>query len=160
MFRISFVCTGNICRSPMGEVVFRALAARAGLGDHVEVTSSGVHGCHAGEGADPRAVRALAAAGYDGSRHRSSRLSDTELRECDLLIAMDRGHQQEMLSRGASPERVRLLTEYDPAQPNDPDVFDPYYADDAAFETVLAQVERSCVALLAELQASAAIPQP
>ena len=152
-FRLSFVCTGNICRSPMGEVIFRELAARAGAGDRFEVMSSGTHGYHVGEGADPRTVAALAAAGYDGSRHRASQLSEGEVNEYDLLIALDRGHEAILLRRGVAPDRIALLTDFDPEKPSDPDVFDPYYSDERAFARVLAQVERSCAALLDELSA-------
>jgi len=149
--RISFVCTGNICRSPMGEVVFRALAAAAGVGERFAVTSRGTHGHHVGDGADPRALSALAASGYDGSAHRVAQLSDDDIAGNGLLIALDRGHERIMLERGASAERVRLLTGFDPELPVDPDVFDPYFSDERAFADVLGQVERSCRALLDEL---------
>lgn len=150
-FRISFVCTGNICRSPMGEAIFSELAERAGLAEQFEVRSSGTHGYHVGEGADPRTIEALAAAGYDGTAHRASQLSDTEVDSYDLLIAMDRGHERILRERGVAPERIRLLTDFDP------DVFDPYYSDGRAFERVLAQVERSCTVLLESLAAPTAL---
>lgn len=51
MYRVCFVCTGNICRSPMAESVFRSLVADAGLADLVEVDSAGTGGWH--EGATP-----------------------------------------------------------------------------------------------------------
>lgn len=151
LLRVSFVCTGNICRSPMGEVVFREMADRAGLAGRFAVTSRGTHDYHVGEGADPRTVAALATAGYDGRAHRAARLSDGDIATNDLLVALDRGHERIMRSRGAVPERLTLLTAYDPERPEDPDVFDPYYSDDRAFERVLEQVERSCAALLEAL---------
>jgi len=150
-FRISFVCTGNICRSPMGEAVFRALAEQAGYGERFSVSSRGTHGYHVGDGADPRTIEALRIAGYDGTTHRAAQLSDADIADHELLIALDRGHQQILLQRGAIPDRVVLLSAFDPERPTDPDVFDPYYSDDRAFTDVLAQVERSCRALLAEL---------
>ena len=152
-FRISFVCTGNICRSPMGEVIFRDLAERAGVGERFEVMSSGTHDYHIGKGADPRTVSTLHDHGYNGRNHRASQLSTDEVDNYDLLIAMDRDHEAILLSRGVAPERIRLMTEFDPEHPNDPDVFDPYYSDEQAFEIVLAQVERSCTVLLDELSA-------
>lgn len=150
-FRISFVCTGNICRSPMGEVVFRELAERAGQADRFTVMSSGTHDYHIGKGADPRTVSTLRDAGYNGSSHRASQLSNEEVDNYDLFIAMDRGHEAILLSRGIAPERIRLMTDFDPEHPSDPDVFDPYYSDEQAFEMVLAQVARSCAVLLDEL---------
>lgn len=148
LLRISFVCTGNICRSPMGDVVFRAMAERAGLGDRFAVTSRGTHGYHVGDGADPRTVAALAAAGYDGRAHRAAQVSPADIAGNDLLVALDRGHERRLRALGAEPGRLALLTAFDPEAPADPDVFDPYYSDERAFARVLEQIERSCAALL------------
>ena len=62
MYRICFVCTGNICRSPMAEVVCRAQLAERGLGERVSVDSAGTGDWHVGQPADPRTVAALSAA--------------------------------------------------------------------------------------------------
>ncbi|RGE20668.1 low molecular weight phosphotyrosine protein phosphatase [Leucobacter sp. wl10] len=119
-FRIGFVCSGNICRSPMGEVIFRALAEREGLGDRFLATSRGTHGYHVGDGADPRTLAALAAAGYDGGRHRAREVTDADIAGHDLLIALDRGHERHLRGRGADPDRLSLLTAVDPERPADP----------------------------------------
>lgn len=144
----------------MGEVIFRTLAERAGLAERFEVMSSGTHGYHIGKGADPRTVSTLRGAGYNGTKHRASQLSADEVNNYDLLIAMDRGHEAILLRRGVAPERIRLMTNFDPERPSDPDVFDPYYSDEQAFETVLAQVERSCAVLLDELTREQVPKQP
>ncbi|QZY50815.1 low molecular weight protein-tyrosine-phosphatase [Leucobacter tenebrionis] len=150
-FHVSFVCSGNICRSPMGEVIFRAMAEQAGVAERFVVTSRGTHGYHVGEPADPRTLTALAAAGYDGSAHRAAQVSPADIADHDLLIALDRGHERRLRELGADPERLSLLTVHDPARPGDPDVFDPYYSDQHAFHQVLEQIERSCTALLEHL---------
>ena len=150
-FRISFVCTGNICRSPMGEVIFRALAERSGVAERFLVSSRGTQGYHVGEPADPRTVVALAAAGYDGAAHRAAQVSPAEVADHDLLIALDRGHERHLRRLGADPQRLSLLTAFDPDRPAEPDVFDPYYSEQRAFDEVLAQVERSSTALLDDL---------
>ena len=56
MYKVLFVCTGNICRSPTAEGVFRQKAEHAGLGDVISVDSAGISGWHAGEPPDARAV--------------------------------------------------------------------------------------------------------
>ncbi|QIM17285.1 low molecular weight phosphotyrosine protein phosphatase [Leucobacter insecticola] len=150
---MSFVCTGNICRSPMGEVVFRRMVEEAAIGEHFVITSRGMGDWHVGNQADPRTITALARRGYDGEPHRAAQLSDADIAGHELLIALDRGHEALMRERGADPERVVLLTNFDPERPEDPDVFDPYWSDDDAFDRVLAQVERSCAALLHDLRA-------
>lgn len=154
--RIGFVCSGNICRSPMGEVIFRDLAERRGIGERFAVSSRGTNGYHVGDPADPRTLVALEAAGYDGSAHRAARLSPADISESDLLVALAREHEREMLRLGAAPERVVLLSAHDPSRPVEPDVFDPYYSDQRAFHEVLQQVERSCAALLDHLAAQPA----
>ncbi len=58
MIRILFVCTGNICRSPTAEGVFRALVEGQGLGDRIVVDSAGTGAWHVGEAPDPRAQEA------------------------------------------------------------------------------------------------------
>src|SRR5690606_13734449 len=70
-FVVSFVCTGNICRSPMGEVILRDLLEREGLADRVAVVSAGTGDWHVGGPADPRAVSTLKQYGLDGERHRA-----------------------------------------------------------------------------------------
>ena len=73
LFRICFVCTGNICRSPMAEAIFRSLITRGGYAGRVSVASAATGDWHVGEPADPRTISALAAHGYDASRHRARR---------------------------------------------------------------------------------------
>ena len=56
-YRVGLVCLGNICRSPMAEVVLRAAVDAHGLGHRVEVSSCGTGDWHLGEPMDPRAAR-------------------------------------------------------------------------------------------------------
>lgn len=136
----------------MGEVIFRELAERAGVGEHFIVTSRGTGDWHEGDPADGRTRVSLASANYDGAAHRARQVDAADIAEHDLLIALDRGHETYLLRNGAEPTRVRLLTSFDPEQPSDPDVFDPYHSDSRAFDEVRDQVERSCVQLLQVLR--------
>jgi len=154
-YRVCFVCTGNICRSPMAEVVFRALVERAGRGDAIEVDSAGTGHWHVGDGADPRALRTLADAGYDGRTHRARQFDPAWFAERDLVVALDAGHLR-ALRRLRDAARVsteiRLLRSFDPASDGDLDVADPYYGDTPGFREVLDQVERACEGLLAHVE--------
>src|SRR5690242_17395310 len=86
-YRLCFVCSGNICRSPMAAAVMRQLLDDEGLGDVVEVDSAGTGAWHEGERADVRALAALRDGGYDGSAHRAQGFGDDWLDERDLVLA-------------------------------------------------------------------------
>ena len=87
-YRIAFVCLGNICRSPMADVVLTELVDDAGLATKVEVSSCGTGTWHLGEPMDPRAAVQLLAEGYDASAHRAKKFEPDWL-EQDLVLAMD-----------------------------------------------------------------------
>ncbi|GAA4291771.1 low molecular weight protein-tyrosine-phosphatase [Actinokineospora soli] len=140
---VCFVCTGNICRSPMAALVFGEHLRRAGL-DHVRVTSAGTGGWHVGDAADPRTQKVLARHGYP-TAHTAAQLDDDHL-DADLLVALDQGHAR-ALRKLVGPDRVRLLREFDPAA-DDLDVPDPYYGGAEGFDEVMAMVEAACPGLL------------
>jgi protein-tyrosine phosphatase len=143
---IVFVCTGNICRSPIAEKVFVHELERAGLADRVKVTSAGTTGWHAGGPADERASALLRAGGYADAH--AARLIDAEQLGADLLVALDQEHRRSLRSMVPEPERVRLLRSFDPDAPAGAEVPDPYYADDEAFAAVLAMVRAAMPGLV------------
>lgn len=147
---ICFVCTGNICRSPMAEMVLREHLRREGLQERVKVTSSGTGGWHVGDGADYRAAAVLAEHGYP-NRHTAAQVGTAHL-GADLLIALDGGHQRalhKLVKRtGGDPERIRMLRSFDPAASGDLDVPDPYYGGDGGFTRVLRMIEAAMPGLL------------
>ncbi|MFI2632037.1 low molecular weight protein-tyrosine-phosphatase [Streptomyces collinus] len=153
-YRVCFVCTGNICRSPMAEIVFRARVAEAGLDELVEVDSAGTGGWHEGDGADPRTVAVLEDNGYAGG-HTARQFQPSWFSRLDLVIALDSGHLG-ALRRLAPTEqdarKVRLLRSYDPAAGDDLDVPDPYYGGTDGFEECLEMAEAASTGLLAAVR--------
>ncbi|CAN5850196.1 low molecular weight protein-tyrosine-phosphatase [soil metagenome] len=147
---VCFVCTGNICRSPMAEMVFREFLRREGLEGRVQVTSAGTGSWHAGDAADYRASTVLANHGYP-CKHTAAQVNADHLR-ADLLIALDAGHHRELhrLVRrsGGDPSRIRMLRSFDPDSKADLDVADPYYGDDSGFTRVLGVIEASMPGLV------------
>ncbi|MES4902351.1 MULTISPECIES: low molecular weight protein-tyrosine-phosphatase [unclassified Streptomyces] len=153
-YRVCFVCTGNICRSPMAESVFRAHAEEAGLDGLVEVDSAGTGPWHEGDGADHRTVSVLTAHGYEQS-HIARQFQPAWFSTLDLVIALDSGHLRELRALAPTPEdaaKVRLLRDYDPdANPDGfggPDVPDPYFGGTDDFEACLEMIEAASEGLL------------
>jgi protein-tyrosine phosphatase len=153
-YRVCFVCTGNICRSPMAESVFRARVAEAGLEDRVEAASAGTGGWHEGDPADPRTVSVLEEHGYAGE-HVARQFQPSWFARLDLVIALDSGHLKALRRLAPTEEdalKVRLLRSYDPAAGDDLDVPDPYYGHRDGFEECLDMVETASTGLLAAVR--------
>jgi protein-tyrosine phosphatase len=152
--RLLFVCTGNICRSPVAEGVFRRLADQAGLSQRVTVDSAGTGDWHLGEPPDERAQAAAWRRGIDISGLRARRLAASDFRRFDLLIAMDRGHLRTLERAAPTGARAELRLFLDTApELGTAEVPDPYYDDEPAFESMLDLIEAGCRGLLASLRA-------
>jgi protein-tyrosine phosphatase len=157
-YRVCFVCSGNICRSPTAEAVLRRQLVEAGLDGDVVVDSAGLGDWHVGEGADHRSAAALRQRGYPAWVHRARQFRAADFAGRDLVVALDAGHERglRMLAPTAADRaKVRLLRSYDPAAAGrgELDVPDPYYGGPDGFEHVLELVEAACRGLLAEVRA-------
>ena len=152
--RVTAVCSGNICRSPIAEIVLRSHLERAGLGHAVVVDSAGIGAWHVGDRADPRALAALRRHGYDGSAHRAAQITRSWIGADgapDLLLAMDATHLRD-LARLAPDTPARLIRAFDP-DAVDLDVPDPYYGADDGFDDVLAMIESAAPGVVADIRA-------
>lgn len=149
-YQVVFVCTGNICRSPMADIIFRDHLANTDLAQRVEVSSCGTGGWHIGDKADHRALQELQEAGYDGSRHRARQVDSSD-EHADLLIALDRGHRRTLVERGIEADKIRLLKEFSPTPLDEEalDVADPYYGTAQDFRIARQEIEDCIPALLA-----------
>jgi protein-tyrosine phosphatase len=153
-FRVAFVCSGNICRSPTAEAVLRHLVAERGLSDQISVQSYGVGPWHVGQPIDPRARQALRARGLDLPQHIARMIDADDIAALDLIVAIDRSHEQDLQRLAYTVQdaaKVRLLRSYDPEVGPDPDIPDPYYGGSDGFERVLDMVEAGCRGLLDEV---------
>jgi protein-tyrosine phosphatase len=149
---VLFVCTGNICRSPTAEAVFRKLVADAGMSQAVIADSAGTHGYHIGEPPDARAQASAADRGYDLSTLRARRVERSDFQRFDLIVAMDQGHFT-ILSRMAEPSaahKLKLMMSY-ARDFREKDVPDPYYGGAQDFERVLDMLEDAARGLLDSL---------
>jgi protein-tyrosine phosphatase len=149
--RILFVCSGNICRSPLAEAMFKSLLDEAGLASRFIVDSAGTHGYHEGDPADPRTRQT-------GRKHGlrvdsiARPVVDADFDRFDLIVAMDRGHRRELMARAGTGRavRIRLMREFD-AGADRQDVPDPYYGGEAGFEAMYAILRPACRGLLESL---------
>jgi protein-tyrosine phosphatase len=153
--RVLFVCTGNICRSPLAEAVFKDLVQKRGLERRYEIDSAGTHGYHEGDPADPRTIRV-------GTKHGllvdsiARELRDDDFIRFDVLVAMDRGHVREMRDRcpKALQSKVLLMPDYGPERALK-DVPDPYYGGFDGFEQVYRILVGCSLGLLDALESAA-----
>ena len=149
-YRVAFICSGNICRSPSADVVLAHLVAEAGLAGCVEVVSGGMGDWHIGNPMDVRSAIALSGRGYDAARHRAQQVQAGWFERDDVLLAMDESHRRDLLHLGGG-DRVRLFGDFDPETPG-VEVPDPYYGGTDGFEEVLDMIERTCRALVPQIK--------
>ncbi|WP_236681847.1 low molecular weight protein-tyrosine-phosphatase [Bifidobacterium actinocoloniiforme] len=148
------VCTGNICRSPMAEIILRKFFQDRGADpDRVRVESSGVSDEEFGNPIDRRAQKVLKERGYDlPDDHFAHRISREEAERSDLLLPMTADHMRALL-RILPPDKrpaVHLYRSFDPDLPqprpgheSDLDLVDPWYGGPQDFELAIDQIERT-----------------
>ncbi len=156
-FHVMFVCSGNICRSPMGEAVLSRLVSEAGLSDAVLVSSSGTGDWHVGEQADPRTIEVLAQHGYDGSAHRAREFDAASFDELDLVLASDETHVRTLQHLAGSPHhrsKIRLTREFDPeaVAAGTLETRDPWYGEEEHFQRCFEEVEAACHGVLDDVR--------
>ena len=156
-YRICCVCLGNICRSPLAEVVLRRQVAEAGLAGKVMVDSAGTGDWHVGGPMDGKARTELARNGYDGAAHRARQFDRSWLSERDLILAMDSANLRDLraLAPAADADRIRLFGEI--AGLGGQDVPDPYSGTAADFARVLNLLETGMARLVAQLRTVAGV---
>jgi protein-tyrosine-phosphatase len=151
--QVATICTGNICRSPMAEVLLKHLVEEdAVLRGLVDVTSAGTARWHVGDPMDTRARGALDRAGYHLPGTRGVYADSDFLDRQDLILVMTREHRHDVNERlrRHTPDVIlwRDLFEVTP----DLDLADPYYGDDTEFDECLATLASGAPALTSLLR--------
>ena len=150
---VLFVCTGNICRSPTAEGVFRNLVQRAEPEEQILIESAGTISFHTGEAPDSRTQECARKRSIDLSNLRARQINAQDFDTADFLIALDRSHLEAMQEQ--APEdctaTICLLMDYAP-QSDVEDVPDPYYSGPGGFEEVLDMIEDAVTGLLQEIR--------
>ena len=153
MINVLFVCLGNICRSPSGEGVFKALVKQEGLEESFFIDSAGTSAYHIGEPADRR-MRKHASRRDVQLNSRSRQFRRDDFKNFDYILAMDGSNYRDIIfldRSGEHQEKVSLMTDFSTAH-KDMDIPDPYFGGAAGFEDVLDILEESCRGLLDTLK--------
>ena len=153
MISVLFVCTGNICRSPTAEGVFRNMVQAAGLAGKIAVDSAGTIASHAGEPPDARAQQTAMERGVDLSLQQARQLTGSDFVSFDYLVALDTSHLIRLreLCPDGEDHRIRTLMEFAPRYRVD-DVPDPYFGATGGFDRVFDMVEAGAAGLLEEIR--------
>lgn len=140
VFRVLFVCLGNICRSVAAEHTFNAAVLAAGLSDHVESDSCGTAAYHLGEKPDSRMLDALARAGFVYNGHRGRQFSRKDFAAFDLIVPQDDTNYEDVIAQASTPEEMAKVVPMSAWFPDDcplHEVPDPYYGGMKGFDEVV-----------------------
>jgi protein-tyrosine phosphatase len=151
---VLFVCTGNICRSPIVEGVFRTLVERERLSGKITADSAGTGDYQLGQPPDPRAVRAALRRGYELPARVARQVSEDDFRRFDWILAMDRHNLETLLALRPCEYsgHLGLFLDFAPEQ-GVREVPDPYQGKASDFDRVIELAERAAVPLLAAIRA-------
>ena len=142
---ILVVCVGNICRSPMAEVLLRiALQGRDGF----TVESAGL-GAMVGHPADDYTIELMENMGEDVSTHRARQIHPDMVRQADLVLVMEAGHKRAIDTADPTARgKVHRLGEW-----QDRDIDDPYRQPKAAFADALKEIQEGVASWVEKIRA-------
>lgn len=164
--RVLFVCTANVCRSPLAEALLRHRLHERGMQRRVAVASAGTRVGQPGRRPDPRVAQLCAQAGVSLRGLRARPVSQRALARSDILLLMEPQHLDDLVAQGVAENilvRARLLGSYLPpgySAQADSAIPDPYFADRDGFMSVYAQIDAAVLQLVESLLRPAPGPGP
>ena len=149
MHRILFVCLGNICRSPMAEMILKDMVRQRGLDGEFEIASCATSTEEIGNPVYPPARAELARRGVKCEHRAARQLTKADYEKYDLLIGMDENNIRNMKRMlGGDPKgKIRKMMEF---AGSFADVADPWYT--GGFDVTYRDIQKACEGLLKELQ--------
>jgi len=144
MYNILFVCYGNICRSPMAEMIFKDLIYKNNKRYMFNCLSRATSIEEIGNDIYPKAKEKLISEGVNVERHRAAKLTKEDYDKCDYLIVMEERNRRDVLSiiGEDTDNKIHLLLEYGKKVKN---ISDPWYTDD--FDTAFNEINEGCIGL-------------
>ena len=154
-FTVLFVCTANICRSPMAEGILKHVVSSNELQDKLKVESAGVAAIR-GDRASSFAQEVSGEAGIDISHHRSQPVTEKLLKNSNLVLVMTPSHKDEI--QEVYPEyrgKTFLLKEYARKRKPQTDlsIEDPYGGTKETYEVCFLRLQREIKRILPEIEA-------
>ena len=141
MVKVLFVCHGNICRSPMAELVLKDMAAKAGVGQQFQIASCATNREELGNPVYPPARRELARHGIACDGHRARQITRQDLEKYDRIYYMDSNNRRNL---------QRMFPDFHGFLPFlSRDVADPWYSGN--FTQTWLDIEEGCSRILEEL---------
>lgn len=150
--KILYVCSGNICRSPLAQGISEHFLKNEYRDRPIEVESRGTTAYHVGEQVDSRMRETAGRRGISLS-HRARQVGHQDFIDYDLILAMDKSNYRDLMRMARTPEhqaKVRMFRDFDPQADGDLEVPDPWYGGMSGFEHVFDIVYRTCSRLIAE----------
>jgi len=160
MIKVLFVCLGNICRSPLGEGIFRHLVTQEGLAPYIEIDSAGTGNWHIGSEPHHGSQRVARERGIDISDQRARQIRPEDLTTYDYIVAMDAQNYADIRAldpAGKATARIVRMMDFAPHR-GTPDVPDPYFGGAEGFDLVYDLILEACQGLLARIVAEHRIP--
>ena len=148
MHRILFVCLGNICRSPMAEMILKDMVRQRGLDGEFEIASCATSTEEIGNPVYPPASAELARRGVKCEHRAARQLTKADYDKYDLLIGMDESNIRNMKRMlGGDPQgKIRKMMEF---AGSCADVADPWYT--GSFDVTYRDIVKGCEGLLKAL---------
>jgi protein-tyrosine phosphatase len=150
--KILFVCTGNICRSPLAEGILRSKLDKKDL--HAIVDSAGFENFHVNDPPDDRAIKTGKKYGIDISGHRGRLMTSRDAEQFDRIYVMDSWHYRNAMKLCSTDDQAAkidlIMNSVYPGQ--DIPVKDPWYSGMEAFEEVYHQLDDACEKIAIQIE--------
>lgn len=149
--KILFICTGNLCRSPLAEGYLKKLLKEKNLSG-VEISSAGLWAIE-GNTVEDAAYQVAAENGFDLSNHRSRLLKPEDIKEASIILVMEYLQMREILiTYPEAKEKVRLLRSFAPDGTIKSDIDDPYGLELESYREFFKQITESIEGLFKYLK--------